>query len=163
MFEYRKATIEDLERIWDKDIAENAGDPRYPEWKTQFINANKRKKIITFVVVADGDPVGQATLVLLKDAIDSEIKGILCNDRDTAYISTVRIEKQFEAQGHISKLFKLMEKTAADIGIKYLTIGCEAKMTRNLAIYLHFGYTEYLTSITDDGDLILFFRKALTI
>lgn len=44
MFEYRKATTEDLERIWDKDIAENAGDPRYPEWKTQFINANKRKK-----------------------------------------------------------------------------------------------------------------------
>lgn len=114
------------------------------------------------MAVADGDPVGQATLVLLKDAIDSEIKGILCNDRDTAYISTVRIEKQFEAQGHISKLFKLMEKTAADIGIKYLTIGCEAKMTRNLAIYLHFGYTEYLTSITDDGDLILFFRKALS-
>ena len=112
MFEYRKATTEDLERIWDKDIAENTGDPRYPEWKTQFINANKRKKIITFVVVADGDPVGQATLVLLKDVIDSEIKGILCNDRDTAYISTVRIEKQFEAQGHISKLFKLMEKTA---------------------------------------------------
>ena len=27
MFEYRKAIIEDLERIWDKDIAENAGDP----------------------------------------------------------------------------------------------------------------------------------------
>ena len=27
MFEYRKATIEDLERIWDKDITENAGDP----------------------------------------------------------------------------------------------------------------------------------------
>lgn len=26
MFEYRKATTEDLERIWDKDIAENAGD-----------------------------------------------------------------------------------------------------------------------------------------
>ena len=43
MFEYRKAIIEDLERIWDKDIAENSGDPRYPEWKTQFINANKRK------------------------------------------------------------------------------------------------------------------------
>lgn len=114
------------------------------------------------MAVADGDPVGQATLVLLKDAIDSEIKDILCNDCDTAYISTVRIEKQFEAQGRISKLFKLMEKNAADMGIKYLTIGCEAKMTRNLAIYLHFGYTEYLTSITDDGDLILFFRKALS-
>lgn len=115
------------------------------------------------MVVADDDPVGQATLVLLKDVIDTEIKDILCNDRDTAYISTVRIEKQFEAQGHISKLFKLMEKTAADMDIKYLTIGCEATMTRNLAIYLHFGYTEYQTSITDDGDLILFFRKALTI
>ena len=41
MFEYRKATIEDLERIWDKDIAENAGDPRYPEWKPVIRNGKR--------------------------------------------------------------------------------------------------------------------------
>ena len=70
MFEYRKAIIEDLERIWDKDIAENAGDPpRYPEWKTQFINANKRKKnnhnITSFVYSKNhsifGDPGGRTS------------------------------------------------------------------------------------------------------
>ena len=44
---------------------------------------------------------------------------------------------------------------------KKLTIGCEAVETRNLAIYLHFGYTKFLTSIIEDDELILYFEKSI--
>ncbi len=46
MFYYKKATIEDLEKIWDKDIQENLNDNRYIRWKDEFIEANKLLMII---------------------------------------------------------------------------------------------------------------------
>ena len=36
MFIYRKATQDDLEKIWDKDIARNIGDNRWIRWKEQY-------------------------------------------------------------------------------------------------------------------------------
>lgn len=45
--------------------------------------------------------------------------------------------------------------------VKYLTIGSEAKESRNLAIYLHFGYTDFVTHILEDNELILFYKKKL--
>ena len=76
-------------------------------------------------------------------------------------MNAFRIEKKYENQGHISKLVKMAEEYAKKKGIKYLTIGSEAKESRNLAIYLHFGYTEFVTSKFEDGDLIIYYRKNL--
>ena len=42
---------------------------------------------------------------------------------------------------------------------KRLTIGAEAKETRNLAIYLHWGYNEFITSAVEDGELVLYYAK----
>ena len=33
MFNYRRATLEDLEKIWNKDIQDNLDDNRYIRWK----------------------------------------------------------------------------------------------------------------------------------
>ena len=43
MFNYRRATLEDLEKIWNKDIQDNLDDNRYIRWKEEFIKANKKK------------------------------------------------------------------------------------------------------------------------
>lgn len=72
-----------------------------------------------------------------------------------------RIEKEYENQGHISKLVKMGEEYAKKRDIKYLTIGSEAKESRNLAIYLHFGYTEFVTSVVEDDCLVLFYKKSI--
>ena len=65
MISYRRATIEDLEKIWDKDIQANSDDERYLRWKDEFIEANKLENIVTFVILNDDDPIGQASLVLM--------------------------------------------------------------------------------------------------
>ena len=62
------------------------------------------------------------------------------------------------------KIFKTKaeaEQYAKNQGINYLTIGSEAKESRNLGIYLHFGYTEFITSFIEDGDLVLFYGKSI--
>lgn len=53
----------------------------------------------------------------------------------------------------------MAEQYAKSQGITYLTIGSEAKESRNLGIHLHFGYTEFLTSFIEDGELVLFYGK----
>lgn len=76
-------------------------------------------------------------------------------------MNSFRIKKEFENHGHISKLVKLAEQFAKDKGIEYLTIGSEAKESRNLAIYLHFGYTQFITGIYEGNDLIFYCGKKI--
>ena len=161
MFIYRKATIEDLNKIWDKDIEENNGDTRYVRWKEQYINYNLNGEATTFVVLDDDNPIGQITVLFSTNC--SAVKGrpLLCNGVDTGNMNAFRVEKKYEGQGHISKLVKMAETYAKEQGLKYLTIGSEAVESRNLAIYLHFGYTDYVTYLIEEDELIVFYRKEL--
>lgn len=161
MFIYRKATLTDLEKIWNKDIKENENDERYIKWKKQYIEYNNTDKCATFVVLHNDEPIGQITVLFSPDCSAVKNRPELCNGTDTANMNAFRIEKKYENQGHISKLVKMAEEYAKKKGIKYLTIGSEAKESRNLAIYLHFGYTEFVTSKFEDGDLIIYYRKNL--
>lgn len=54
-----------------------------------------------------------------------------------------------------------MERFAKKQGITRLTIGAEAEQTRNVAIYLHLGFMEFLFSQWEDGRLVLYFAKDL--
>ncbi len=161
MFKYRKATISDLERIWNKDIEQNKNDERYIRWKSQYISYNVNGECATFVVLKDEEPIGQITILFSPKCSAIKNRLQLCNGTDTANMNAFRIDKKYENQGHISKLVKMAEEYAKNNGFKFLTIGCEAKESRNLAIYLHFGYTEFVTSMVEDNDLILFYKKTL--
>lgn len=86
---------------------------------------------------------------------------MLCDGKTTANMNAFRIDKKYEGKGHISKLVKMAEQYAKDKGIRYLTIGSEAKESRNLAIYLHLGYTEFITSFVEDNELVLFYGKSI--
>ena len=159
-FLYRIATKEDLLRLWEKDIAENPGEDAWLRWREQYLAYNACGDATTFAVLANGEPVGQITVLFSPEC--SAVKGrpMLCNGRDVANMNAFRIEKAYEGQGHISHLVRMAEAYAKDRGISYLTIGCEAKETRNLAIYLHFGYTELVTSLTE-GELVLYYGKRI--
>lgn len=161
MFTYRIATVKDLDKIWDKDISDNNGDERYIRWKEQYIEYNKSCKGTTFVVVNNDEPIGQITILFSPECSAVRGKPMLCNGTNIANMNAFRIEKKYEGQGHISKLVKMAEIYAKEKGVSYLTIGCEAKESRNLAIYLHFGYTEFITSMVEDNELILYYGKRI--
>jgi GNAT superfamily N-acetyltransferase len=76
-------------------------------------------------------------------------------------VNALRIQKAYEGQGYISALMREMEAYARQSGYTSVTIGVEAKETRNLAIYLHWGYTRFICSEMDDGELVLYYAKDL--
>lgn len=161
MILYRKATLDDLEAIWNRSIADNPGDSRYIRWKKQFIDDNQNGAAVTFVVISDGKPVGEGTLLLSPACRAIRGRTCLCDGMTTANINALRIRSGLEGQGHISKLMKEIEAYAKRIGITRLTIGVEAVETRNLGIYLHWGFRQFIIHEIEDGELVLYYGKDL--
>ncbi len=161
MFEYKIATKEDLEQIWDMNIEDNPNDERWVSWKNKYISYNLAHKAITFIVSCNGKPVGEGTLLLSSECSAINGRKELADGEFVANVNALRIRKEYEGQGHISKLIKLMEEYASNLGIKVLTIGVEAKETRNLAIYLHWGFEEFVFNTVEDGELILYYQKRI--
>lgn len=159
MFCYKKATLENLEAIWDRNIRENPDDLRYIRWKKQFIDDNISGAAATFVITAGGDPVGEGTLLLSPACRAIRGRTCLCDGKAVANINALRIQKALEGQGHISALMKEMELYAKSIGVTRLTIGVEAAEARNLGIYLHWGFALFLMHEVEDGALVLYYGK----
>lgn len=159
--EIRKASQADLEMLWNRNIAANPDDSRWPEWKQEYIGYNQTGKAVTFCTAIQNNPVGEGTLLLSSSCKAIHHRKELCNDFDTANINALRIQGQYEGQGHISRLVRKTEEYARSNGITRLTIGVEAKETRNLAIYLHWGFTEFVSYAIEDGELVLYYAKNL--
>lgn len=160
-FTYGPASTEKLEQIWEQNIAAHPGDDRWVRWKKLLMDDNAAGKCLTFLVLADDRPVGEGTLLFTEDCdAVAGLKGLAEKGRITN-VNGLRIEKAYEGQGHISRLVREMETYARSIGCEKITIGVDAKETRNLAIYLHWGYTEFLMHEIDDGELVLYYGKKL--
>ena len=149
-YSYREATVAELDVKWDKNIADNVGDERWVAWKEIAIENHVKKKTKTFVVLYGEEPIGEGTLIFLLQSV--EVNGL-------------RIDKKYEGKGHISRLVRIMEQYAKSEGYKTSTIGVEPKETRNLAIYLHWGYDSFdklvITDPKEEGGLILYYSKIL--
>lgn len=162
---YRLATLEDLNNVWDKDIHNNQNDSRYIRWKKEYIDYNLNDEAKTFVAVNGNEVIAQITLILKTNVKAVTNKEKLCDGKSICNMNAFRCDKEYEGNGHISKLVKLAEKYAKDIGYTYITIGSEARETRNLSIYFHFGYNEFLMSEIDDSEedspLVLYYGKSL--
>ena len=161
MAEYRKATLQELKQLWDKNIAENTDDPRWKRWKKEYISYNKTGKGCTFTVVIDGEPVGEATLLFSPKCGAVGGRKRLADGKTTANINALRISKAHEGHGHISALVRIMESYAAEHGITRLTIGSEQKNTRNTAIYHHWGYNELVAHAFENEEVVLYYAKDL--
>jgi len=162
MVTYQKATLDQLTSLWDRHISENPDDLRYIRWKKQFIQDNLSGAAATFVISVDGECVGEGTLLLSPDCRAIRGRTCLCDGKTVANINALRIRKTYEGQGHISALMQVMEDYADSMGIRTLTIGVEAAETRNLGIYLHWGFDRLLFHEMEDSELILYYAKSIT-
>ncbi|MGI5899528.1 MAG: GNAT family N-acetyltransferase [Christensenellales bacterium] len=160
-YDYKAACESELEARWAKDIADNPGEPRWLGWKDEAIRDNRLGKCKTFVVVCGREPVGTGTLLLSPCCGAIACRKELADGINAANINALRMDKAHEGKGHMSRLVKVMEAYAKDLGYKALTIGVEAAETRNLAIYLHWGYDKLILHDIEDGALVLYYSKHL--
>lgn len=93
MTEYRKATQKDLEVLWDKNISDHHGDPQWIAWKEEYIQYNQSGIGVTFVIVYNGEPVGEGTLLFSPQCNAIRGRTQLADGRRTANINALRIRK----------------------------------------------------------------------
>lgn len=160
-YEYVEETKELLEKIWKKNIEDNKGDDRWIKWRDETFANHSQGKAKTFMVLFKGEPVGEGTLLFSKECSAISGRRMLADGNEAANINALRITKEHEGKGHISALVRMMEQFALKQGYKKLTIGVEAKETRNLAIYLHWGYNELVHSCVEDNELVLYYAKQI--
>ncbi len=160
---YREATPEDLDILWTKNVARHPGDARWMAWREEYIEINRSGRGKTFAILADGEPVGEGTLLFSPACGAIAGRRALADGKTIANVNALRIEKTHEGQGHMSRLARLMEDRARAHGYARLTIGVEARETRNTAIYLHWGYDEYVMAEYEDNmsALVLYYAKSL--
>lgn len=142
MLEVRLATIKELETWWDAKINKQPNNPAYKEWKNNFVNGNKLNERKTFFVFDNGMYVGQGTLLLKNN--DKLMTG-----EDRAEIIKLEIDKEYRGKGISTLIYKAIENYAKENNIKTLTIGVEPCEIRNMQIYFHWGFTNYLQCITE--------------
>ncbi|MDR3084982.1 MAG: GNAT family N-acetyltransferase [Christensenellaceae bacterium] len=161
VYSCKPASEAELARIWQKSIDAHPGDARWPSWAAQYIEDNRRGLCQTFAVLADGEPIGEGTLLFSPKcgAVGGRLE--LADGKTIANVNALRIEKAHEGKGQISKMMRLMEKSAKEAGFQALSIGVEAAEARNLAIYLHWGYARFVCSEFDGGALVLYYSKTL--
>jgi len=157
----RPASREDLDRIWDNDFEQHPHWPR--EWKERFVRENEAGMCKTFGIFDGEAAIGTCTLIFSPASEQVGGRAELANGMTIANVCALRINNEYERQGHVSKLMKLMEQYARERGCTTLTIGVEAKDTRPHAIYFHWGYTQFLQCVYEDGEAIptLYYAKQL--
>ena len=163
-FIVKEATLYELEWIWDKNINANIGDDKWVKWGADIVTKFKMGVLGSkpFVALHDDEPIGECYMIISpeNDAISGRME--LADGKTVANINALRVEKRFRGNGISSKLIKHIEQYAVKAGYKRLTIGVEPNETRNIAIYLHWGYNEFVMyDIEEEDELVLYYAKEL--
>ncbi|MBR4941040.1 MAG: GNAT family N-acetyltransferase [Clostridia bacterium] len=161
MAEIVRAQRDRLEELWAYNIQNDPGEPRWEVWRDEYIGYNLSGKAVTYAIICGGVAVGEGTLIL--DPSCKAVRGrpALCDGEKIANVNALRIRRAFRGRSFSTALVRKMEEEAKNMGFSALTIGVEAAETRNLAIYLHWGYDKFIFSETDEGQLVLYYRKDL--
>lgn len=103
--EYRKATLDDLAYLWNRNITKHLGDTRWRKWKKEYIGYNRSGKAATFAVVCNGKPVGEGTLLFSPTCSAIGGRAELADGASTANINALRIRRHMRDRGIYPLLF----------------------------------------------------------
>lgn len=138
----RIATVSEIENWWNEKIDRAPLNNAYKVWKECFVSENVNGKRKTFFVFDNGKYVGQGTLLIWGDDKD-------LTDHDRAEIIKLEINEEYRNKGIATLIYNKIEEYARELDIQYLTIGVEPCEIRNMQIYFHWGFTNFIKVITE--------------
>ncbi len=135
-------TPEELIQNWDREIAE-AGEDRenWLVWKQRSIDNFLHNRIIPYFGILDGKVISQAVAHIDPENVQNS-EGLV--DETTAYLSAFRTVEAYQGKRYFSKLFRFLMEDLKGKGYEKVTLGVESEETGNLAIYTHYGFTEFI-------------------
>lgn len=139
--------IHSVNNIWEK-------------FRDNALNNFDNDNTISYVGILDGEIICEATAYINEDAFIDDIDDyddLLSDER--CYLAAFRTNKEYEGNGYFSLLFDYLVDDLKSRGYNELCLGVSPKEVRNMEIYFHLGFRDYIKSTTQDNELILFYKK----
>ena len=141
--------IHPVNNIWEK-------------FRDNALNNFDNDNTISYVGILNGEIICELTAYIKEEAFIDDIDD--CEDllsEDRCYLAAFRTNKEYEGQGYFSLLFDYVVEDLKSRGYSELSLGVSPNEVRNMEIYFHLGFRDYIKSTTQDNELILFYNKDL--
>ena len=152
-----------MEEKWDYEIKLHPGQENWIIWKAEAIKNYQTGRSIPYYGILDGMIICEATALIHSDTVQNS-DGLV--DNQTAYLCAFRTAAEYQGLGYFSKLFHYMINDLRRRGYNKVTLGVEPADEKNLKMYKHFGFNEFIKQGKEtfpDGTVIdvLYYWKAI--
>ena len=160
------ATREELLKRWEYLIKIHPGNNDWVVYKENALRNFDNKNTISYLGFLDDEIICESTAYIKEDAFIGDISepSELLNS-DMAYLAAFRTNKEYEGKKFFSKLYKFMENDLKEKGYSELSLGVGPEDVRNIEIYFHLGFREYIKTLVEKEnlkeDVILFYKKRI--
>lgn len=147
------ASIDEMEAKWDYEIKKHKSR-NWMIWKTEAIERVRNGQSIAYYGILKGKIICEATALLDKSIVQNSDKLV---DDKTAYLCAFRTIEKHQGKGYFSKLFRFMIDNLKNKGYEKVSLGVEPGETKNLKIYQHLGFNEFIKSSQEtypDGTIV---------
>jgi len=143
------ATRDEIIERWDKLIEDHPWDVSWKGYKDRTLEYFDNKTMIQYFGIEDGKIICECCAHIDKNC--TYIKGVddLITD-DMAYLNAFRCDKEYEGKGYFSQLYHFMIDDLKQRGFKKVSLGVEPCEIRNIQIYFHLGFTNYIKTAIDE-------------
>ena len=141
----RQATIDEIIKKWNYEVELHKDNLFYPFARKEFIEEAIKGTRITYIGLLNNEIICDITVILKEEGILSESQqkiDIVSNER--CFLCALRTNKEYENKGYFSKLYKYVENELKEKGYKELSLSVDVSETRNLMIYFHWNYTNFI-------------------
>lgn len=145
------ATLQELIEKADDEIKRHPNNNMWVVFKERAIKNHQEGNTIMYVGILDGKIICETSAIIKEAGFAGDIEdysGLL--DKDLAYLTGFRTNKEYEGQGYFSKLYKFMEEDLKKKGYTRLCLGVEPCEVRNIQIYFKFGFTNYIKTAMEE-------------
>lgn len=160
------ASRKELLKRWDYLVEIHPGNNKWIEFKENALKHFDENNTISYLGFLNNEIICEITAYIKNSAFIGDISepsGLLSDSM--AYLAAFRTNKEYEGKGYFSKLYRFVENDLKERGYTELSLGVGPKAVRNIEIYFHLGFREYIKTLIeqeqDQEDVILFYKKKI--
>ncbi len=162
----KAANRKELLKRWDYLVEIHSGNNKWIEFKENALKHFDENSTISYLGFLNNEIICEITAYIKNSAFIGDISepsGLLSDSM--AYLAAFRTNKEYEGKGYFSKLYRFVESDLKERGYTELSLGVGPEAVRNIEIYFHLGFREYIKTLIeqeqDQEDVILFYKKKI--
>lgn len=140
----KTASVGEMERKWNYEIRKQRKRKTVLEGlKKDAVEHIKNGQSVTYYGKLNNKIICETTAMFDENIIQNSDKLV---DGKTVYLCNFSTDKRYQGKGYFSKLFRFMIDDLKNRGYKKFTLGVEPTETKNIKIYQHLGFNEFIKS-----------------